>query len=190
MPISIDQQCVAVSLFGACKYAAIIKKKTIWKYSNLKSLTVLLFFCSTIIFLLLVQHGVIEINPGPKKKQPKYFSWCHQNVNSLLAHNKISLLAAYDTINQYVICISETFLDSSAPLDNHNLSIQGYSLIWADHSDNVKRGGVCLYFKDNLTLKVIGNSFIAQYIICEITFQNQKGYVSCCHIPITKSIQY
>ena len=72
MPISTDQWCVAVSLFGACKYAA-ITKKTIWKYSNLKALTLLLFFCSTIIFLLLVQHGVIEINPGPQKSNQNIF---------------------------------------------------------------------------------------------------------------------
>ena len=73
MPISIDQWCVAVDLFGARRYAAIIKKK-ILKYSSLKALTILLFFYRTIIFLLLFQHGDIEINPGPKKKQPKYFS--------------------------------------------------------------------------------------------------------------------
>ena len=90
----------------------------------------------------MVQHGDIEINPGPKKKQPKYFSCCHWNVNSLLAHNKISLLTAYNTIHQYVICISETFRDSSVQLDDHNISIQGYSLIRADHPDNVKKGGI------------------------------------------------
>ena len=90
----------------------------------------------------------------------------------------MSLLTAYDTIYLYdVICVSETFLDSSVSLDDHNLSIQDYSLIRADHLDDVKRGGVCLYFKENLTLKEIDNSFIAQCIVCEITLQNQKGYV-------------
>ena len=72
MPISIDQWHVAVGLFGACRYAAIIKKM-IWKYSNLKALTILLFFYSTIIFLLLVQHGDIEINPGPQKSNQSIF---------------------------------------------------------------------------------------------------------------------
>ena len=61
MPISIDLWHAAVGLFGAHRYAAIIKE-TIWKYSNLKALTILLFFYSTIIFLLLVQHGHIKIN--------------------------------------------------------------------------------------------------------------------------------
>ena len=34
-----------------------------------------------------------------------------------------------------------------------------------------------VYFKENLTLKVIDNSFIVQCIICQTTLQNQKGYV-------------
>ena len=169
-------------------YAAIIKK-TILKCSNLTALTILLFFYSTIIFLLLVQHGDIEINPGPKKKQPKYFSCCHWNVNSLLAHDKISLLTAYNTIHQFdVICVAETFVDSLVSLDDRNLSIQGYSLIRADHPDDVKRGGICLYFKENLTLKVIDNFFIAQCIVCEITLQNQKGYVVVTYRSPSQSI--
>ena len=61
-------------------------------------------------------------------------------------------------------------------LDNRNLSIQGYSLIQADHPDDIKRGAVYLYFKENLTLKVNDNCFIVQCIVCEITPQNQKGY--------------
>ena len=35
-----------------------------------------------------------------------------------------------------------------------------------------------MYFQENLTLKVIDNSFIAQCIVFEITLQNQKGYVT------------
>ena len=62
MPISIDQWCVAVGLFRARRYAVIIKK-TILKHLNL---TILLFFYSTIVFLLLAQHGDIEINPRPQ----------------------------------------------------------------------------------------------------------------------------
>ena len=85
MPISIDHWRAAISLFRAHRYAAIIKKN-ILKCSNLKALTILLFFYSTVILLLLVQHGDIEINPGPQKKQAKYLSCCHWNVKSLLAH--------------------------------------------------------------------------------------------------------
>ena len=42
MPVSIDQWCAAIGLFGVHKYAAIIKK-SILKYSNLKALTIVVF---------------------------------------------------------------------------------------------------------------------------------------------------
>ena len=167
--------CAAIDLFRVLRYVSIIKER-ILKYSYLKALTILLFFCSTINFLVSVQHGDIEINPGPKEKEPRYFSCCLWNINSLLAHNKISVLAAYNTIHQYhVICVLETFFDSSVSLDGHILSIQIYSLIRADQSDDVKRASVCLYFKEKVTLKMIDNSFIAQCIVCKITLQNQRG---------------
>ena len=98
-------------------------------------------------------------------------------MNSLLAHDKISLLTVYNTIHQYdTVCVSETFLDSSVLVRQSHLSIQGYSLIQADHPDDIKSGAVYLYFKENLTLKVNDNCFIVQCIVCEITPQNQKGY--------------
>ena len=64
-------------------------------------------------------------------------------------------------------------------VNDRNLTIQGYNLIQADHPDNVKRGGVCLYLKENLTSKVIDNSFIAQYIVCEIALQKDYVVVTC-----------
>ena len=71
-----------------------------------------------------------------------------------MAHNKLSLLSAYNTLHKFdIICISETFLDKSA--DNHTLSIDGYSIIRACHPHNQKRGGVCIYFKEQLKLKQI-----------------------------------
>ena len=35
------------------------------------------------------------------------------NVNSMLAHNKLPLMEAYNTIHKYILWISETYLDSS-----------------------------------------------------------------------------
>ena len=41
------------------------------------------------------------------------------------------------------ICLSETYLDSMTP---GNLpEINGCNLVRADHPDNIKRGGVCIY---------------------------------------------
>ena len=104
--------------------------------------------------MLFLTHGEIEINPRPKPRRTNYFSCYHWIVNSIMAHNKLSLLSAYNTFHKYdVICISETYLDKSA--DINVLSIGGYNIIKADHPHNQKRGGACIYFKEQLKLKHI-----------------------------------
>ena len=95
---------------------------------------------------MLLIHGDIEIDPGPKKKLSKCFSCCHWNVNSILAHSKLSLLAAYNSaLNNDLICLTETYLDSA--VDPNNLLINNYKPLRTDHPDNVKIGGVCLYYR-------------------------------------------
>ena len=51
------------------------------------------------------------------------------------------------------MCLSETFLDSSTP--DNLLEIDGYILVRADHPNNIKRGGVCIYYKESLPVWVI-----------------------------------
>ena len=102
----------------------------------------------------------------------------HWNVNSILAHNKLTLLEAYNTVHQYdILCISETYLDSSVSDDDTTLSLLGYNLAPSGHPGNVKRGGVCLYYKEKLSLRMINVSFLSQCVLCEVTLQRQKGYV-------------
>ena len=44
----------------------------------------------------------------------------------IIAHGKLSVLRAYNTARKYdVICISESYLDSAAPLDDNSLSLNG-----------------------------------------------------------------
>ena len=125
-----------------------------------------------------LKHGDVEINPGPKKKEARFFSCFHGNVNSILAHNKLSLLEAYNTIHKYdILCISETYLDSSVSVDDSTLSLPGYNLARSDHPSNIKRGGVCLYYKENLSLRSINVPFLSQCVLCEVSLQSQKGYV-------------
>ena len=128
---------------------------------------ILFFFCSFFVLILLLKHGDIEINSEPKKKLAKCFSCCHWNVNSILAHNKLSLLPAYNSSLHYdLICLTETYLDSTVYINN--LSVNGYNLLRADHPDNVKRGGVCLYYRGNLTLQLVDTPYNEQCILCEI----------------------
>ena len=94
-----------------------------------------------------------------------------------MAHNKLSLLTAYNSaLNYDLICLTETYLNST--VDPNNLLINGYKLVRADHPDDVKRGGVCLYYRENLTLQLVDTPYIEQCILCEIHIQNTTGYVA------------
>ena len=70
--------------------------------------------------------GDVEKNPGPKSYSVQYLTIYHRNLNSIAAHNftKIALLKAYLSVHKMnIVCLSETFLDSSIPIDDDNLQI-------------------------------------------------------------------
>ena len=106
-------------------------------------------FINNFKHLLLLLSGDIEINPGPKRSSN--ITFCHWNLNDLAAHDfiKVPLVEAFITSNNFdLVCLSETFLDSTIPNDDVNIQINGYSLLRADHLNNIKRGGVCIISKD------------------------------------------
>ena len=55
------------------------------------------------------------------------------------------------------ICLTETYLDSSVP--DILLETDGYNLVRADHPNHTKRGGVCIYYKESLPVRVINLSY-------------------------------
>ena len=89
MLIGINQWCATIGLFWNDKYHS--SKNDLNHIENLNFRFV--FF----IALLLIIHGDIETNPGPKSKNSKYFSCCHRNINSILAYDKLSLITAYNS---------------------------------------------------------------------------------------------
>ena len=66
------------------------------------------------------------------------------------------------------VCLSETYLDSSYLSDDDNFYLPGYNLVRADHPSNAKKGGVCMYFKNSLPLKVLDLQLLQECINCEI----------------------
>ena len=154
---------------------------------NFVSMFEVLFYCwpffeSTFIFLssllyiliILQCHGDIEPNPGPRKLKNS-FSVCHWNLNSLSAHNffKLTQLKAYISVYKYdFLCLSETYLDTSIP--DNLINIEGYKLIRADHPNNVKRGGVCIYYKESLPVRVINLPYFKEALLLEMNHNNKK----------------
>ena len=67
-----------------------------------------------------------------------------------MAHtfSKLSLLEAYNVEHKFdMICLSETFLDSSIPSNDERLNMKEYKLIRAENPSDSKRGGVRIYYK-------------------------------------------
>ena len=63
------------------------------------------------------------------------------------------LLQVYVTqYNCDIICLSETYLNSSIQKDDDRIKIDGYNLIRSDHPSDSKKGGVCIYYKDHVSL--------------------------------------
>ena len=91
---------------------------------------------------MLLVFGDIELNPGPRKRDTCYnLPICHWSLNITAAHSfeKVNLLKAYNTVNKFnIICLSETYLDSSIVSDNDNLVIKGYKLVRDDHSTTLR----------------------------------------------------
>ena len=127
------------------------------------------------IFVFLRRHGDIELNPSPRRSKRDTVSVSHWNLNSITAHkfSNLTQLKAYISTYKYnFICLSETFLDSSAP--DNLADIQGYNLVRADHSDNTKRGRVCVYYKESFPVRVINLPYFKEALLLEMGF-NKKG---------------
>ena len=59
--------------------------------------------------------------------------------------------------------------DSSFQLDE-------YKVIRADHPSNTKRGGICIYYNESLSVRTLNLTNLNECIICEVSIQNCKGY--------------
>ena len=88
------------------------------------------------------------------------------------------LLKVYIAIHKFcIICISETYLDSSIPSDS-NLEISGYTLVRLDDTSNSKRGGVCIYYKSFLPSRIINVQYLQESICFELKIGEKIFYFS------------
>ena len=134
------------------------------------TLLILLIFLHIIVLLRL--HGDIELNPSPRKSKGNTVSAGHWNLNSITAHNFLKLTQSklyISTYNYDFICLSETFLDSPHTL----VDIQEYNLVRTDHPDNTKQGGVCIYCKESLPVKVINLPYFKEALLLEMSYNKE-----------------
>ena len=74
-------------------------------------------------------------------------------------------------------------MNSSFTFDDDNLDIPGYIMVRVDHKANSKRGGVCMYYKNCLPLKVLDIRFLHE----SIAFELRIGDKLCSFISLYRS---
>ena len=92
-------------------------------------------------------------------------------------------LKAFITVHKFdIICLSQTYLDTSVASDDDNLEISGYSLVRSNHPNN-KRGGVCVYYKNFLPLRVLDIKYLHECI----NFELKIGDKLCNFVALYRS---
>ena len=102
-----------------------------------------------------------------------------ESINSITAHNfskPTQLKAHISTYKHDFICLPETYLDSSIP--DNLIEIEGYNLVRADHPDNIKRGGVSIYYKESLPVRIKTLPYFKEALLLEMIHNNKKVLVS------------
>ena len=98
---------------------------------------------------LLLLSKDMEANSDPK--QSSNIRFCHWNLNFYAAHGfiKVPYVETYiKSNNSDTVCLPQTFLDSTTPNVYVYIQIYGYSLLRADHPNDVKREVIYIYFKN------------------------------------------
>ena len=55
--------------------------------------------------------------------------------------------------------------------------IEAYKLIGADHPDNIKRRGVCIYYKESLPFQIINQHYLKEALLLEMSYHSKKVIV-------------
>ena len=140
-----------------------------YSISNLKFV---LFFA-----LLLLCHGDIEFNPGPKKSgNCQLLKFCHWNLNNILSEDyfNVSPLKSFNALQNYdLICLSKIFLSPLVSSTLDSLNIDGYYIVRSDHPSGLKRGGVCCYFKESLPVRILKITLVTECLVLEMLYNDK-----------------
>ena len=143
--------------------------------SNEKAYIIILSSCLSLV------HSIDTSLLGCNRKIPAPFS-INLESNSIATENfiKIPLLESYITVNKFdIMCLSETFLDSSFLNDDPRLNLNGYSPIRADHPSDTKKGGLCIYYKNYLPLILKpALSALNECLVCELKVGKRKCFIT------------
>ena len=74
-----------------------------------------------------------------------------------------------------MMCISETYLDSSFPNDDLRFNLPVYNLVRANNPINNKRPNSYVYFKESLAVGLVTSPYLKEYTLLDVFTENRKG---------------
>ena len=82
-----------------------------------------------------------------------------------------------------IICISKSYLNSDTLSSDDTLNTHGYNVSRARYPSGNRRGGVCIYYKKSLPIKMLNINYI-QECIC---FDLKMGSKHCTIVSLYRS---
>ena len=131
-----------------------------------------------IINLTLLLSSDVHPNPGPNglhEFSNGFLSFCNWNLNTLSKDNfcRVSLLEAHNVIFNYdIISLCETSLNDDVQVPENILP--GYLYHPLNHPDNKRSGGVGIFYKDTLPLRIRSDLSFDECLVCELKFGRKK----------------
>ena len=126
--------------------------------------------------ILIKLSNNIHVNPGPS--QNAYFTFMNWNCNSIAKDDfhRLRLLEAENSIFNYgLISLCETSLNDQVKMPDPDTYLNNdYKFIPSNKPDNTRHGGVGLFYKNSLPLKVRNDLSFAESIVVELNFGRKK----------------
>ena len=149
-----------------------------WNLYPIQSVFVSIYydFASWVLFIVLLLSNDIELNPGDHLTNG-LFSFCNWNLNTLSKNNfqRADLLEAFNSRSKYdIISLCETSLNDSIELPN--ALIANYKFIPCNSLSGKKQGGVGLFYKESLPLKVRNDLSFDECIVVELIFGHKHVF--------------
>ena len=121
----------------------------------------------------------VHPNPGPpsvnKNFSSGFLSFCNWNLNTLSKDDfyRISLLEAHNTIFKYdIISLCETSLNDDITVPEN--ALPGYIYHPLNNPDGSKNGGVGIFYKDSLPLKIRDDLSFDECLVTELKFGHKN----------------
>ena len=186
-----------VSLLDAIYYdliLSVIKITTVFLHTGFRTTIYIVFYHKSIfqpvfynfeltafwIFsLLLMLSSDVHPNPGPHQTdqnfQSGFLSFCNWNLNTLCKDEfyRISLLEAHNTLFKYdIISLCETSLNDEITVPEN--ALPGYLYHPLNNPSGDRNGGVGIFYKESLPLRVRDDLSFGECLVCEMRFGHKK----------------